>query len=71
MEELLTGLGGGSVGIGAIVWYAKAQFTKFEKKISDMKKEIVEATRDNHLQENQINNMQKEIDYIKGRIDNL
>ena len=69
MEELLTGLGGGSVGLGVIVWYAKAQFTKFEKKISDMKKEIVEATKDNHLQENQINNMQKEIDYMRRKFD--
>jgi len=69
MEELLTGLGGGSVGIGAIVWYAKAQFTKFEKKIASMKSEIVEATKDNHIQEEQIKTMQKEIDYMRRKFD--
>ena len=71
MEELLTGLGGGSVGIGAIVWYAKARFMKFDQKISSMKKEIVTATKDNHLQEEQIKTMQKDIDYLKRRLDNL
>jgi hypothetical protein len=69
MEELLTGLGGGSVGIGAIVWYAKAQFTKFEKKIASMKSEIIEATKDNHIQEEQIKTMQKEIDYMRRKFD--
>jgi trans-2-enoyl-CoA reductase len=69
MEELLTGLGGGSVGIGVIVWYAKVQFTKFEKKIGSMKSEIIEATKDNHIQEEQIKTMQKEIDYMRRKFD--
>lgn len=71
MEELLTGLGGGSVGLGAIVWYAKARFMKFDSKISSMKTEIVAATKDNHIQEEQIKTMQKDIDYLKRRLDNV
>ena len=71
MEELLRGLGGGSIGIGAIVWYAKARFLKFDKKIASMKDEIITATKDNHLQEEQIKTISKEIDYIKRRLDKL
>lgn len=71
MEELLTGLGGGSIGLGVIVWYAKARFLKFDKKIGSMKDEIITATKDNHLQEEQIKTMNKEIDYIKRRLDKI
>ena len=71
MEELLTGLGGGSVGLGAIVWYAKTRFMKFDEKISSMKKEINASTKDNHIQEEQIKTMREEITYIKRRLDNL
>lgn len=71
MEELLTGLGGGSIGLGVIVWYAKSRFLKFDKKIASMKDEIITATKDNHLQEEQIKTISKEIDYIKRRLDKL
>jgi len=71
MEELLTGLGGGGVGIGVIIWYAKTQFVKFDKKIASMKEELISATKDNHLQEDQIKKIDKEIDYLKSRLDKL
>jgi hypothetical protein len=70
MEELL-GLGGGSVGLGAIIWYAKTQFIKFDKRISTMKQDITEATKDNHIQEEQIKVLKEELKYLKGRFDRL
>jgi hypothetical protein len=70
MEELL-GLGGGSVGLGAIIWYAKTQFIKFDKRISTMKQDIAEATKDNHIQEEQIKVLKEELKYLKGRFDRL
>jgi len=60
MEELLTGLGGGSVGLGALVWYAKARFIKFDKKINGMSQELRKATEDNNLQKDQIERLREE-----------
>ena len=71
MEELLTGLGGGSIGLGAVVWYAKAQVTKFDKRIATMKKDLSEATKDNHIQEEQITVLKAEVLYLKTRLDKL
>lgn len=71
MEELLTGLGGGSVGIGAVIWYAKTQFIKFDKRISNMKSKIDEATKDNHIQEVQIKQMEQQILHLQKRFDKV
>ena len=70
MEELL-GLGGGSIGLGAIVWYVKAQIIKFDKRMSTIKKDLTEATKDNHIQEEQITVLKAEVLYLKTRLDKL
>ena len=71
MEELLTGLGGGGIGLGAIIWYAKTRFIKFDKKISDMKKEIQQSTSDNDLQKEQISKLKEENKDIRQQLRDL
>ena len=71
MEDLLTSLGGSSIGLGAAIWYAKVTFIKFDKKITNMKKELNDATKDNHLQEEQIRNLKEENKEIKQQLRDL
>jgi len=61
MEEILTGLGGTSVGLGAVIWYAKNRFLKFDKKIGHMAQELRDATAENNLQKDQIQRLRDEI----------
>ena len=68
MEELLTGLGGGSVGIGAVVWYAKSRLMKFDKKISSMNQELKDATAENNFQKDQIDRVREDMKDIKQEL---
>lgn len=71
MEELLTGLGGSGIGVGAIIWYAKNRFIKFDKKIGQMAHELRDATAENNLQKDQINRLREEIKEVKQELRDL
>ena len=61
LSEIFAGVGSSSVGLGAIVWYAKNRFLKFDKKISHMANELREATAENNLQKDQIERLREDI----------
>ena len=61
MEELLTGLGSGGIGVGAVIWYAKTRIIKYDKKMASMSASLTQEKLDNQLQKEQIETLKQSI----------
>jgi hypothetical protein len=71
MEEILTGLGGGGIGVGAIIWYVKTRIIKYDKKMVEMSASLTQEKLDNQLQKEQIETLKQSIIRIEKDLRDL
>ena len=65
MEEIIGATSVSGETIEEVIWYIKSRIMKYEKKLSNLNRELKESTLDNKVQSEQIKHMKEEIKELR------
>jgi len=65
LEEIIGATSVSGATVAAVIWYIKSRIMKYEKKLSNLNRELKESTLDNKVQSEQIKHMKEEIKELR------